>query len=132
MADPKKEPSEVIQKMRALAAEEILSPEDAARELRSAGVDVDGFTARLRLRIRAAQSDIRLSEIRAARKALDASRLEPRRSRYTECARSALVAQIRSRNLVESAHFNKLDGEMSDDDLRSLLEDDDLLRDEGE
>ncbi len=51
------EPDEVIQKMRALHAEEPLTPLQAKQELLEAGVDVSGFEKRLLEKLRVQLSD---------------------------------------------------------------------------
>lgn len=107
------------------ASEYEQTPDEAIAELREAGVDVSGFLGRVHARVQQAQSDERLARLRVAQalaartSAVNASRTE----RYDGMTRSELMHLVKSRPAAAQASFcYKLDN-LSDDDLRVMLED---------
>jgi hypothetical protein len=104
---------------------------DIDAELAAAGADVPAFLARLRTRISVVEEEERLRWREEARKKIAAHRHE-RTGRYDAYDHAALVAELARRQAGASgaqAFFHKLE-ELTDDDLRTLLEDQDAL--EGE
>ena len=97
-------------------------------ELAAAGVDVPAFLARVRGRIAQVEEEERLRWREEARKKIAAHRHE-RTGRYDGYDHAALAAELSRRHAGAGgaqAFFHKLE-ELTDDDLRTLLEDQDAL-----
>jgi len=130
----KKSPKEALDALMDFAHLADDAPADAEAELRSAGVDIDAFMARVHEGIARVEEEDRLAWLRAARET--ASRPEPRRpaSKYVGLSRAELEALVLRREVgagQASAYFHKLE-EHTEEDLRTLLEDLDDLEEEPE
>lgn len=108
--------------------EEATVQSDTEAELAAAGADVPAFLARVRDRIAHVEEADRLKWRDEAQKKMAAHRQE-RTGRYDEYDRAALLAELSRRQAAQvgaQAFFHKLEV-VTDDDLRSLLEDQDAL-----
>jgi hypothetical protein len=107
-------------------------PNDAEldEELRAEGVDVPAFLARVDARVKEVQEDERLALLRSARQKAAANRARPRSHLYDGMGHSALVAEYTRRRVVDpqALAFHRNFEEMTDDDLRTLLEDQDEIK----
>jgi hypothetical protein len=129
MAEPKKPSRDPIAALLDFAVDIEETPEEAERELRAMGVDVDSFLAQARERRERHDKVQRTAWLRAARAGL-AEEPAQASSMYASLARPQLVAEYRQRQQTQAqAFFHKLD-EVSDDDLRTLLMDLDDLEQE--
>lgn len=133
MAEPKKPTRDPIAALLEFSTEYEQTAEEAEQELRAAGVDVDGFVARLKERLAKQADEGRLGWLTAARAKLDKSGAAVVPDKYKIMDRATLIAELRQRQSVPAqaqAFFHKLD-EVKDDDLRTLLMDlDDLDTDD--
>ncbi len=133
MASSKKPSRDAIAALLRFSADYDQTAEEAEKELRAAGVDVDGFQARLKARLAKQADEDRLAWMTSARAEL----AKPRHGdagKYRAMDRTALVANLKARQKSPAqaqAFFHKLD-EISDDDLRTLLADLDELDDDEE
>ncbi len=133
MAEPKKPTRDPIAALLEFSTDYEQTAEEAEQELRTAGVDVDGFAMRLRERLAKQADEARLEWLTTARAKLAKSGVTVIPSRYETMDHAALIADLRERQSLPAqaqAFFHKLD-EVKDDDLRTLLTDlDDLARDD--
>jgi hypothetical protein len=109
--------------------EETTTKSDVDDELAAAGADVPGFLARVRERITEVEEHDRLSWREEARRKI-AAQTQMRTGRYDALDHAALVAEVSRRQTATAgaaqAFFHKLE-ELTDEDLRTLLEDQDAL-----
>lgn len=98
-------------------------------ELAAAGADVPAFLARVRERIAQVEEHDRLSWRAEARQKM-AAHQQQRTGRYDALDHAALVAEVTRRQAAGTsaaqAFFHKLE-KLTEDDLRTLLEDQDAL-----
>lgn len=131
MSDPKKpkKDQDAVDAMLSSALDRVPSVEEAEAELREDGVDVAAFLAGLDAKLKPYRDAARLSALNAARRAVMEDRQRPTTrspSKYSTMDRAALRKEVEQRGLA-GVHFNKLQ-ELTDDDLRTWLEDDDDLQ----
>ena len=129
MSSPRK-PRDVVSGLLDWVEEDEQAPteSDTDAELAAAGVDVGAFLATVRGRIAQVEEEERLRWREEARKKIAAHRHE-RTGRYDAFDHAALVAELSRRQAPSGsaqAFFHKLE-ELTDDDLRTLLEDQDAL-----
>jgi hypothetical protein len=107
-------------------------PTDAEvdEELRAEGIDVPAFLARVDARVKEVQEEDRLALLRSAKEKAKARQARPRSRLYDRMDHSALVAEYSKRQAAnpQAATFHRNFDEMTDDDLRTLLEDQDELK----
>jgi hypothetical protein len=128
MAESKKPPRDPIAALLDFAVDVERTPEEAEKDLRAMGVDVDGFLARARERRARQAEEKRTAWLKTARAELGKEPREPS-PKYGSMGRSQLVAEYQRREQRQAqAFFHKLD-EVTDDDLRTLLMDLDDLDD---
>lgn len=108
------------------------APVDAEAELRSAGVDVSAFLAKVHEGIARVEDEERLAWLRAARETASKPERTRSASKYAGLSRAELEGLVRKRDVgggEASAYFHKLE-KHTEEDLRTLLEDLDDLEDE--
>jgi hypothetical protein len=108
--------------------EQAPSAAETDADLATAGADVPAFLARVRERIAQVEEQERLRWREEARKKMAAHR-PGRTGRYDGHGHDALLAELSRRQAnagAAQAFFHKLE-ELTDDDLRTLLEDQDAL-----
>lgn len=127
MPDPKRPAHEVFGALLDASADEEQTYDEAAAELRVAGVDVEGFIGRLKVRLQAQADEERLSWLSTARQGMSAVRAPRALQDYRGLDRQALIARVTERQA--QVGFHKLE-EQTDDDLRSMLMDLDELDDD--
>lgn len=130
MSEQKPRPS-VEQTIADLTSEIEYSAAEARQRLEADGVDVDGFLRSVNDRISAHRERERLSVLTAAReKAAREAETKPQVAVYLDWSPEALLAEVQRRHatgaLHATAHHNYK--EMTADDLRSLLTDQDETR----
>jgi hypothetical protein len=99
-------------------------------ELAAAGVDVPAFLAKVRTRMAIVAEASRLSWRDEAQRKMAARKTVPS-GKYSKLGHDALLAELTRRQAagVAQAWFHKFE-ELTDDDLRTLLEDQDALDEE--
>jgi hypothetical protein len=118
-------PRDTIDELLDFATDRVEPREEAEAILRADGVDVDGFLARLRARVKGQRDATRLAPLNSARYAISRQRTQRVDSRYAGMGREALWDEVRGRGLA-GTHYHKLE-ELTDDDLRTWLEDADAI-----
>lgn len=135
MTDPKrKDPGQVLDELIYFADVSDDSSSDATEELRAAGVNIDAFMAEVSARILQVEDEDRLAWLRAAREKGAWSEPNSRTAKYAGFSHHELVGHVRKREVAggqASAFFYKLD-RLTEEDLRTLLEDLDDLDDGSE
>lgn len=129
MPSPKNRAQEVVGALLELSADDDQTFEEAEGELRTAGVDVQAFISRVKMRIQAQGEEDRLAWLSEARRGLASARTTRSARDYKDLDRAALITLVQERQ----AHvaFHRLQ-EQTDEDLRTTLMDLDELADDDE
>jgi hypothetical protein len=131
MTNSKTPPRDAIGAILSFATDEDQTPEEAAEELKAAGVDVEAFLARLDERVKEQEKAKRLAWLAEAQERVAKRKARRRPARdYSDMDHDALVKMLQERQAAgQQVAFHKLE-DLDDADLRTLLLD--LDDDDGE
>jgi hypothetical protein len=126
MSDPKKDRA-IVRALLEFCEDVEPSASEIEEDLRAEGVDIEAFLARVDARVGEVKEEERLSRLRAAREKLRSHKVRPRTHRYDDWDHGALVAELARRQAAQpqAGAFHRNFEKMTDDDLRTLLEDQD-------
>ena len=129
MSSSNKEETVTAKLLLDFGADVTISREDARAELEADGVDVSSVVRRALAFVADKRREVRLAWKDEANRKTEQFRNNATKRRYDDLSRASLIAEFRARPIARVAFRNL--NELTDEDIRSLLIDADLLGDGG-